>query len=443
MSRRMSYAAGGPEDMGWEQKTEARNTKKALYSEDKGQLGDVRDRREASSVEMKGFEAFPPQASKIQKLGIRSPRAYKRLAAKVLIKSGAGEKIHHGFSFWWPFNSTVPSLQAGSPRTPHKSRLNPVRPSSSLLSPQTHLHHPSPELKAEATEGADIALSTFFDLSLFTYSTQTPSIEWRSVKSPSGTDEQLSCWGWRDEAPLSRYSIRTDFFPPPSQSAAPVDSSTSLTISDIEQLSKESPSVWLAHTVGRYYEGVAPPFPDQQLLCFDNLYYCPSEKAVLSGDENSYSLQELDPSDPVWDQVGQYLHFNNFMDRITDEFISSLLGSKSKSFISVHISGELEDEDGEPVYTIQSLVKAFVNEVKELKKYSSALRGVGRKNMPVVFTTDSGDPALLQELAKEGWVYIDHREFATVTRFGAWYPAMLDAARRVESWTGGDSRIVE
>lgn len=48
--------------------------------------------------------------------------------------------------------------------------------------------------------------------------------------------------------------------------------------------------------------------------------------------------------------------------------------------------------------------------------------------LPVVLATDSTDPSLLLELTRLGWILIDHDKLETRERYGGWYPGVLDSA---------------
>ena len=47
--------------------------------------------------------------------------------------------------------------------------------------------------------------------------------------------------------------------------------------------------------------------------------------------------------------------------------------------------------------------------------------------IPVLFTTDSKEPDFIQSLTKLGWIFIDHDKLKTVTKYGGWYPAVIDS----------------
>ncbi|GAA5821108.1 hypothetical protein JCM11251_001968 [Rhodosporidiobolus azoricus] len=324
------------------------------------------------------------------------------------------------------------------------------------------------ELKATHSEGGDVPITDFFDLKSFSYYSNVSMVRWQDVKIPDITGTQsevLSCWGWRDERPLERYNIKTHFWPFPGQLQVPSSIETSITFPGIEVLSSQDNTPWLTETANRFFAGVenAPPFPDQQLMCFENLFYVPSVKFVEGSVDKSYTIEELRPDGPVWSKVGQHLRFNDHVNHVTDEFMIALLGSRRKQFIGVHI------RQGDFV-TLGRASKAY-DEVVDM--YSAGVRQVEaelrkRRNGPkgrvsVVFTTDSDDPSFIMKLKKMSWIYADHVEFATQARFGGWWPGVLDSALlsrgigfvgtrqstfsyisalRVQDWQGGVTTIV-
>ncbi|KAM0753610.1 hypothetical protein T439DRAFT_322506 [Meredithblackwellia eburnea MCA 4105] len=335
-----------------------------------------------------------------------------------------------------------------------------------------------PELKAVHSEGGDVPLSTFFDVKAFAYYANVTLVEWKNVKIPDvpGVQkEQLSCWGWRDERPLARYSVHTDFWPPPGQLTVPSSIETSMTFPAIEVLVSQPQDGWLVDTAKRYFGSVenAPPFPDKQLLCFDNLFYVPSTHFVEGTVDRTYSIEEFAPDDPVWLKVGQHLHFSQHINDIADELLYALTGSSSRQFIGIHIrQGDFVTLGRTSAGVIDSyvegeqLMQLRLAERRKARRPSilNNLRGdVMKRKLPVVFATDSDDPLFIKKLKERGWIYIDHKAFATQTRFGGWYPGVLDslilsrgigfvgtkmstfsyiAARRVEFWNGGVTTIV-
>ncbi|GAA6008208.1 hypothetical protein JCM10207_000039 [Rhodosporidiobolus poonsookiae] len=325
-----------------------------------------------------------------------------------------------------------------------------------------------PELKATHSEGGDVALSDFFDLKSFAYYANTSMVQWHDVKIPDITGTQsevLSCWGWRDERPLERYNIKTHFWPFPGQLQVPSSIETSITFPGIEVLASQDNSPWLTETANRFFAGVenAPPFPDQQLMCFENLFYVPSVKFVEGTVDKSYTIEELRPDGPVWSRVGQHLRFNDHVNHVADEFLTALLGSRRKQFIGVHIRQGDFVTLGRASKAYDEVVDMYAAGVRQIEAELRKRRNAPKGRISVIFATDSDDPSFIMKLNKLGWVYSNHVEFATAARFGGWWPSILDqailsrsigflgtkqstfsyvTARRVEAWNGGITTVV-
>lgn len=296
---------------------------------------------------------------------------------------------------------------------------------------------PRPELKAVHSEGGDILFSEVFDLVAFSDNANVSAIEWKDIKhhdTPGTEREKLSCWGWRDPRPLARYNVHTDFWPYPGQLTVPSSIESSMTFPAIEVLVSQPQTKWLTAKSKEYFGSVekAPAFPDSQLLCFENLFYVPSLKFVQGAVDRTFSIEELSPQDPVWAEVGRHLHFSAKANKIADELLSALLGSPKRPFIAVHIRqgdfvalGRVGKSGGIGGYV--SAVELIQEELTERMKPSLLSLRSAAKPLPVVFASDSQDPSYIARLEDLGWLYIDHKEFATVTRFGGWYPGLLDS----------------
>ncbi|GAA5904565.1 hypothetical protein JCM5296_005236, partial [Sporobolomyces johnsonii] len=323
------------------------------------------------------------------------------------------------------------------------------------------------ELKAVHSEGGDKPLSAFFDLDSFAYYSNVSIVRWQDVKIPDAVGTQpevLSCWGWRDERALERYNVKTHFWPFPGQLQVPSSIETSITFPGIEVLASQDNTPWLMDFANRSFGSIenAPPFPDQQLMCFENLFYVPSVKFVAGQLDKSYTIEELRPDGPVWANVGRHLRFNSHVNHITDELLTALLGSRRKKFVAVHLRQGDFVTLGRASSAMDDVVETFSLGVKQVQAALQARRKRS-KELPVLFATDSDDPVFIAKLSKLGWIYINHIEFATTARFGGWYSGVLDsailsraegfvgtrqstfsyvAARRVESWNGGVTTIV-
>ncbi|SCZ89830.1 BZ3500_MvSof-1268-A1-R1_Chr1-3g01604 [Microbotryum saponariae] len=326
------------------------------------------------------------------------------------------------------------------------------------------------ELMATHEHAPNVGYSKFFDLDLFSFLTNVSIMEWQEVKIPleTGTSpEKLSCWGWQDNAPLKGYNVQTFFWPPPGQLTVPSSIQTSMSFPAMEVLASQSNRKWLDESAQRIYGGWenAPDPPDTKLMCFENLFYVPSIHFVEGAVDQSYTIEELSPNDPVWTSVGQHLHYNAHISHIADELLTFLMGRSGarKPFIGVHLRRgdfvSLGRIAGDDVGSYTRAVTEVQSELRKNRKWS----GIGgKRDLPVIFATDATDDPFLNKLADLGWLRINHQEFATDVRFGGWYPSMLDSlllsravgfvgtksstysyltARRVETWNDGVTRI--
>ncbi|KPV73445.1 uncharacterized protein RHOBADRAFT_55183 [Rhodotorula graminis WP1] len=324
------------------------------------------------------------------------------------------------------------------------------------------------ELKATHSEGGDVPLSDFFDLAPFAYYANVSMVQWHDVKIPDVTgtqSESLSCWGWGDERPLERYNVKTHFWPFPGQLQIPSSIETSITFPGIEVLASQDNSPWLRDTVEKKYGSLdkAPAFPDQQLLCFENLFYVQNVKFVKGTPDTTYAIEELRPDGPVWDKVGKFLRFNDHVNHVVDEFLGALLGSRRRKYVAVHLRQGDFVALGRAARASQEVAELYAEGVRKVQEQLKKRRGASKKDLPVLFATDSDDPVFINRLTRMGWIYLDHREFASASRYGGWWPGILDsavlsraqgfvgtkmstfsyvAARRVESWQGGPTLIV-
>ncbi|KAJ7269244.1 hypothetical protein B0H12DRAFT_1094832 [Mycena haematopus] len=198
--------------------------------------------------------------------------------------------------------------------------------------------------------------------------------------------------------------------------------------------------------------------PDEQLLCFDFLYYLVAREP--------YEI-ELDYS-PAWRYVGQHMRWAPTLDRLTDVYIrhSLRLGTHDPipPFISVHARrDDFQGWCGE--YTNEQCfapLHAIARRVDEVKAEIWQQKRIAVNH--VIITSDERDEAWWDDVADLGWRTPDHARLKTEERHGAWYPVLIDAAihsrgsgfvgtdrstfsilagRRVKSWNEGPVRMVQ
>jgi len=203
-------------------------------------------------------------------------------------------------------------------------------------------------MEADHGEGGNARYSDFFDLDYFSAQTGVAFAEWADVtttakQSTSTEQAQLGCWGhskWYAK-PLERYNTQTTFwpFPPALQNKWITYKETSITFAGIEVLTHDSNKEWIDSKVAAGFGVVdnapPPPLPDQQLLCFQNLYYITAVEFVKGKVDRSHAHEELD--EIVWRKAGRFLRFSSRVDGLVDEILGSLLGDIHQPFIAVHI----------------------------------------------------------------------------------------------------------
>ncbi|GAA5865557.1 hypothetical protein JCM1840_001441 [Sporobolomyces johnsonii] len=328
-----------------------------------------------------------------------------------------------------------------------------------------------PDLRAAHHEDGFASYSSFFNLDAFSHYTNVSLAEWSDLKTADSLNttepEVLACWGWQDRHALDRYNVRPWFWPYPGQLVVSSAVDKSITFPGIEVLASQDNSAWLNETAARIFGSVEKspaPFPDQQLLCFEHLFYVPSVKFVEGQLDTSYTIEELRPDGPVWSKVGRHLHFNERVYDVADELVASLLGSPRTPFIAVHLrQGDFLDL-GRTVSAVDQLAPKYSAGVSFVRNELEA-RGYGRgaRDLPVLLATDSDDEKFIAQLEGLGWIYVNHTRFGTAETYGGWWVGVLDsvvlsratgfvgtrqstfsyvAARRVETWNGGVTTVV-
>lgn len=199
--------------------------------------------------------------------------------------------------------------------------------------------------------------------------------------------------------------------------------------------------------------------PDEQVLCFDILYYVAAHEPFEIG---------LDYS-PAWRYVGQHMRWTAALEKLADEYIrdSLRLGTHDPipPFIAIHarrddFQGWCGDFTNDECFASLSVIARRVNEVK-----AEVLQRKGITANHVIITSDEKDRAWWDQVAALGWGTPDHAKLQTEERYGIWYPVLIDAvihssravgfvgtdrstfsilaARRVDFWHDGPVRMVK
>jgi len=309
-----------------------------------------------------------------------------------------------------------------------------------------------------------------FDLVRFQEIVQKPVLEWHQVKLRNSTTfDELGCWNiW--EAVQEREAF-------PRRSWVPIHLKLDISYTKVptwikiipsyehDQHSSFSSLATLAFPEIRADVAVEPieseqnhvklP-PDEQLLCYDYLYYVCSHQPFEF--EFDYS--------PAWLHVGQHMHWTPRLEDLADQYVRKSLGvedgSKTPLWIAIHIRhGDFADWCGSvPVLDCFASISVIARRVEEVKQ--ELLKRKGLVVNHVIMTSDERNATWWDDVVAQGWYRVDHSK--TVEIYGAWYQVLIDAAiqslgvgfigtdrstmsilarRRVQSWQDGAVRTLK
>ncbi|KAF7303207.1 hypothetical protein MKEN_01284500 [Mycena kentingensis (nom. inval.)] len=282
-----------------------------------------------------------------------------------------------------------------------------------------------------------LPFSEVFDLPYLRKATRTPILEWSDVKRRDASTlmESVGCWSvWQ--------AIQNED-PAPRQSFMPWFLKLDVSYTKTPDFVKLKP-------------GNENDPPDEQLLCYDCLYYVSARET----DE-----LELDYS-PAWRFVGQYFRWAPRVERIGEEYLRKTLDVLEEEAIPPYIAVHVRHNDflawcnglpPEECFAPLSSIKQHVEDVREELRADEGL-----EHVQVIITSDEKNATWWEEVDELGWLRVDHRRTKDV--YGLWYPILVDevihskssgfvgtrgstvsilAARRVETWNGGPTRMVE
>ncbi|KAF8922053.1 hypothetical protein CPB85DRAFT_1265699 [Mucidula mucida] len=290
---------------------------------------------------------------------------------------------------------------------------------------------------------SEIPFGDVFDVPRMQKLMNTPILEWRDVKSQAtGESDELGCWNvWE----------ATQYHEPyPRRSSVPgllkLDISYTLAPSWIKLYPNyehdSHATFWslarLAYPETREASLVTPlPSPnnvslppDEQLLCYDYLYYVCAQQPYEYDWEYS----------PAWRFVAQHMHFTPALEHLANIYINRAIGIPEDEPTPPYIGIHVRHSDFGDCFAPLSAIARRVQEVKD-----EVMEKSGRIVDHVVVTSDEKDPAWWQDVANLGWVAPDHSQ--TIQLFGPWYPVLIDAVIqsgvRTGAWQNGATRYVE
>ncbi|PCH33026.1 hypothetical protein WOLCODRAFT_129563 [Wolfiporia cocos MD-104 SS10] len=198
--------------------------------------------------------------------------------------------------------------------------------------------------------------------------------------------------------------------------------------------------------------------PDEQMLCYDYLYY------VCGNQPFEY---EYDYS-PAWRFVVQHFRWTSQLENLALGYVRRTLripdGQAIPPYITIHARrGDFTEWCGDiPVEDCFAPLSAFARRVAEVQQDLRERHGIEVSH--VIMTGDEKDESWWDAVHELGWSRIDHNAERTVQLHGKWYPVILDAViqslgmgfvgtdrstfsilarRRVVDWNDGAIRTVK
>ncbi|KAI0964013.1 hypothetical protein AcW1_000933 [Taiwanofungus camphoratus] len=201
--------------------------------------------------------------------------------------------------------------------------------------------------------------------------------------------------------------------------------------------------------------------PDDQVLCYDYLYYVCAQQSF----EFEYDYA------PAWRYVARHFRWTQQIEDIVALYVRHALSlprtAELPPYIAVHVRhGDFRNwcwdaETPEDCFAPISVIARRVGEVQEELRER---KGIDIPSTRVIVTSDEQDPTWWDEIKSLGWVAVDHNAMETEQTYGKWYPVFLDAAiqsnalgfvgtdrstfsilsrRRVHDWHDGATRTVK
>ncbi|EJD41495.1 hypothetical protein AURDEDRAFT_115423 [Auricularia subglabra TFB-10046 SS5] len=306
-----------------------------------------------------------------------------------------------------------------------------------------------------------------FDVPRLSRLLRMPVLEWRDVKAESSKEvEEIGCW--------SAWAISGPDEDQPRHSFIPEILNLDISYTDAPKDAKMTPwpgdwfvSFWplaaLAYPEGRkealeehqprqslLHKAAHPP--DEQLVCYDFLYFA----GVATQDEWFKDFS------PAWREVGTHTHWAPRVQALTEGYLMRHFHVKRPEdiplFVVVHARrNDFEGWCGDvAVKDCFASLDAYERRVKEIQAEIKKRHSVDVTT--VVMTSDESDPEWWKGVRAKGWTWVDHTAEKTVEKYGKWYPVLIDAviqsmgrgfvgtdrstmsmvaARRVEDWEDG------
>ncbi|KAF8634864.1 hypothetical protein AX15_000619 [Amanita polypyramis BW_CC] len=321
-------------------------------------------------------------------------------------------------------------------------------------------------------EVESIEFGKVFDVPRISKLIGLPVLEWHEVKDKNSSEvDEIGCWDVWESVQLTESEPRKSRLPGligldvsytktpswvkilPNYEHDRHSSFYSLAALGFSDLRAESLRETIVHESGINHVRLPP---DEQVLCFDYLYYATSSMPFEF--EFDYS--------PAWRFVGQHMHWEPELEKLADQYLRRAMDlgtfEPTPLYISIHARhGDFGNYCGEyskdECFASLAVIGRRVEEVRqELRERK------GLEVQHVVVTSDERNATWWEDVRRQGWLTIDHSK--TVEQYGHWYPVLIDAViqsngagfigtdrstmavmarRRVQSWHDGPVRTIK
>ncbi|KAG8889452.1 hypothetical protein FRB99_003983, partial [Tulasnella sp. 403] len=155
--------------------------------------------------------------------------------------------------------------------------------------------------------------------------------------------------------------------------------------------------------------------PDEQLSCFDILYFV--------GSHVGFEWEHI--FSPAWNLVGTATHFSPRLEALAVEYLRRLFslqdGQAIPSFISVHIRRDDFQGACAPEWKLEECfasLDVYARRIKEVEAELAARSTSGTPPTEVVVTSDERNITWWAQVDKMGWKHIDHAKEESATKHG-------------------------
>ncbi|KAI0342152.1 hypothetical protein BDW22DRAFT_1331518 [Trametopsis cervina] len=285
-----------------------------------------------------------------------------------------------------------------------------------------------------------ITFGEIFDVPRFIQETGIELLEWHQVKDPASTEvEEIGCW--------SVWQAVQNFEDQPRGSDVPKWLNLDIAYTKAPEWIKLLPgnehdrgsSFWalarlaysedrdksLRQDVLQSPKNGAVVHPDEQLLCYDYLYYVGSHQWFEY--ENEYS--------PAWRKVGAHLHWTEDIEQLAAQYVNTVFGlplnRPPPPYITVHVRhGDFAEWcwDAETVEECFAPLSAIARRVREVQAELLERFDINVPMEHVIVTSDEKDEDWWAQVETYGWKRMNHDQQRTATRFSRWHPLIVDSA---------------